>query len=247
MLSKMKFWMALVMPVMALLMGGCRDNSDEWKMATDLAFPPYGFYREGEMVGIDIDIVREIEQRYHKKIIIEDMSFDEVIPSVEAGKVDFAVAGITVTPERREMVNFTRPYARAVQVIIVREGSPIDCAEKLIGMSVGVQRGTTGDVFVSRNIGKPERFAGAPEAIQALLAQKVDAVVLDNAPAKMLTEEKANLRILPEPLTMEEYAFAVNKDRPDLLEFFNRALNALAADGTLSKIENKYMKEQAGK
>lgn len=231
-------WLLLAMVFVAGL-SGCKEQEDktpELVMATDATFPPYEYFRGEEIVGIDVEIVQELARRNGMRPRVENMKFESVIAAVQGGKVDLAAAGITVSPDREKQVNFTRAYARAKQVIIVPPGSPVTSAEQMKGLRIGVQHGTTGDQYVTKNIGEPERFANGALAVAALVAGKVDVVVMDGEPAERHVARNAGLSILPQPLTAEEYAIAVSKSRPELLEMLNRTLAEMEADGTLERI-----------
>ena len=142
----------------------------------------------------------------------------------ESGKADIAASGITVTEERKKQVNFTIPYVVAEQLIIVSKKSFVRELDDLKKARIGVQHGTTGDLYTSRNIKEPERFANAPVAVAALLAGKIDAVVVDAEPAQVFVSQRQELILLPKPLTYEEYAFAISKKNPGLLKQFNEEL-----------------------
>ena len=174
------------------------EGKEVIKMGTNAEFPPYE-YKEGDaIVGIDAEIAAAIADVLGKKLVIEDMLFDATIPALVAGKIDFIMAGLTVTDERKQSVNFTDPYATGVQVVIVKEGSEITSAEDLFApkadgslWKVGVQQGTTGDLYTTwdlEDIDNPtaqiERYNKGADAVQALVAGKVDCVVIDNEPAK---------------------------------------------------------------
>lgn len=243
----------MLLALMGLLVAACGEQETKQRliMVTEATFPPYEFYRGSEIVGIDADIVREVARRNNLQPVIEDMSFDSVITAVQSGKADVAASGITVTEDRKKQIDFTRSYATAQQVIIVPKDSRISGVEGLQGIRLGVQHGTTGDLYVTEHIGQPERFSNGALAVAALAAGKLDAVVLDSAPAKEHVSGNPNLRILPEALTTEEYAMAISKSRPELLAMFNRTLEAMAADGTLARITETYLnaapeKETAG-
>lgn len=169
-------------------------------MGTNAEFPPYEF-KEGEaIVGIDAEIAAAIADILGKKLVIEDMLFDATIPALVAGKIDFIMAGLTVTEERKQSVNFTDSYATGVQVVIVKEGSEITTADDLFApkadgslWKIGVQQGTTGDLYTTWDLEEPEegeptaqieRYNKGADAVQALVAGKVDCVVIDNEPAK---------------------------------------------------------------
>ncbi|MBQ4595265.1 MAG: ABC transporter substrate-binding protein/permease [Akkermansia sp.] len=236
-------WGIILLVLLPLLfcLSGCKEEREpELVMATDATFPPYEYFKGEEIVGVDVDVVAELARRNGMGARVENMKFESVIAAVQAGKVDIAAAGITVSADREKQVNFTRPYARAQQVIIVPADSSITEAALLPGMRIGVQSGTTGDLYVAENMGEPERFANGALAVAALVAGKVDAVVLDNLPAEKHVARNAALRILPTPLTEEEYAIAVNKNRPELLAMLNKTLEEMEQDGTLARIARMH-------
>ena len=173
-------------------------------------------------------------------VTIEDMTFNSVIAAVQTGKADIAASGITVTEERKKNVNFTIPYVTAKQVILVPVDSPIQSAADLKGKRIGVQQSTTGDIYVTENIGDPERFENSAILVATLVAGKLDAGVLDGDPAKEYVKTNPQLHILKEALTFEDYAFAISKKNPKLLAEFNKAMEEMFADGTIAKIFAKY-------
>ena len=219
-------------------------------MATNAAFPPYEYIEGGEIVGIDAEIAAAIAEKLGLELEIVDMEFDSIIESVKSGKADIGLAGMTVTDERKEDVNFTASYATGVQVIIVNEGSAITSVDDLFadGAStlIGVQRNTTGDLYTTwdledAGLATIERYSKGADAVQALKTGKVDCVVIDNEPAKAFVAEHEGLVILKTEYIQEEYAAAMSKDNAALFEAVNVALQALIADGTVQAIIDKYI------
>ena len=211
-------------------------------MGTNATFPPYEYYEGDEIVGIDVEIAQAIGEKLGMEVTVEDMEFDALIPALASNKVDIVAAGMTVTPERQESVNCTDTYATAAQVIIVKQGSDIASSEDLNGKILGVQMGTTGDSLASEIEGaQVERFNKYFEAIQSVLQGKIDAVIIDSAPAKAFAEKDENLVILDEALSSEDYAMAINKDNTELLDKVNAAIAELDEEGTLDEIVNKYI------
>ncbi|MCD8216337.1 MAG: basic amino acid ABC transporter substrate-binding protein [Clostridiales bacterium] len=213
---------------------------------TNAAFEPYEYMEGDVVVGIDAEIADAIAEKLGLTAQVENMDFDAVIPSVTTGKVDIGLAGMTVNEERLNNVNFSDPYVEAGQAIIVPEGSDITSAADLEGKIVGVQRGTTGDEYVSaeeNGIGAAsvERFSNGPDAAQSLLTGKIDAIVLDNEPSKKIVANSTGLVILDELLTSEEYAIAVAKENTALLDAINEALDELEESGELQEILDKYL------
>ncbi len=247
----MKYFYLLFVLLVSLFTGGCGDaEMPKLIMVTNATFPPYEYIKNGQIDGIDPFIVRTIADRLGYELEIQDMSFDAVIAAVQSGKADIAASGITVTAERKKQVHFTLPYVVANQVIIVPETSDIKSARDLRTKKIGVQHGTTGDLYVTQNIKQPERYSHGPLAIAALLAGKIDAVVVDSEPAEVYISQRQNLKILPEPLTGEEYAFAISKENPELLKNFNFELKKMRDSGELAEIIERFKKvhtEEAGK
>lgn len=174
------------------------EGKEVIKMGTNAAFPPYEYVENEKIIGIDAEVAAAIADKLGKKLVIEDMEFDAIIAAIEAGKVDFGMAGMTVTEDRKEQVNFSASYATGVQVVIVAEGSELTTADGLFALKadgskwkVGVQTGTTGDLYSTwdlEDIDEPtavvERYNKGADAVQALITGKVDCVIIDNEPAK---------------------------------------------------------------
>jgi len=211
-------------------------------MATNAEFPPYEFHEGGEIVGIDVEIAGAIAEELGMTLKIEDMAFDSIILAVNSGKADIGAAGMTVTEDRLENVNFSDTYATATQVVILQEGSEIASIDDLTGKKVGVQLGTTGDIYAEDiEDATIERYNKGFEAVQALTQGKIDAVIIDNEPAKVFVSENEGLVILDEAFTVEEYAIAIAKENTELLEQVNAALAALKESGKLDEIVAKYI------
>ena len=200
-------------------------------------------YREGdEIVGIDAEVAALIADKLGMELEIEDMAFDSVLAAVQSGKADIAMAGITVTEDRKMTVDFTDTYTKATQMIIVTEDSEIAGPNDLEGKTIGVQLGTTGDIYVDDVADATvERYNKGFEAVQALIQGKVDAVVIDGEPAKVFVEQNEGIKLLDEAFTEEEYAIAIAKDNTELLEKVNTALNELKDSGEFQKVVDKYI------
>ena len=216
-------------------------------MATNAEFPPYEFHDGDKIVGIDAEIAQAIADELGMELEIEDIAFDSIIPEIVSGKADLALAGMTVTEDRKASVDFSDTYATASQMIIVKEDSEIAGPDDLKGVTVGVQLGTTGDIYVSdleADGTTVERYNKGFEAVQALSQGKIDAVVIDGEPAKTFVSETEGLKILDEAFTVEEYAIAVKKGNTELLDKVNGALETLKDNGTLDEIVAKYIKAE---
>ena len=219
-------------------------------MATNAAFPPYEMISDnGGFEGIDVEIATAIAQKLGLELVVDDMEFSSVITSVQGGKSDIAMAGLTVTEERKQNVDFTESYATGVQVIIVPEGSDIKTVDDLANdKMIGVQDGTTGYIYCSdtvENGGYGEdhvtSYPNGAMAIEALKGGKVDAVVIDNEPAKAFVAANEGLKILDTEYIVENYAIGISKENPALRDAVDAALKELIADGTVKTIVDKYI------
>ena len=213
-------------------------------MATNAAFPPYEMTTDaGEFEGIDIETAQAIADKLGLELQIDDMDFDAALLSVQQGKADIAMAGITVTDERKAVMAFSDSYATGIQSIIVPEGSDIASPDDLAGKKIGTQRGTTGYIYCTDDFGEDSVVAydNGLTAVQALNNGQVDAVVIDNAPAKEYVAANPGLKVLETSYAEEDYAIGMNKDNTALVEAVNAALEELKADGTLQSIVDKYI------
>ena len=223
------------------------DSADKGTlhMATNAFFEPYEYYDGDKIVGIVVEIAEAICDKLGYTLKVDDMDFDSIITAVQSGKADFGMAGMTVTEERKQAIDFTDTYTNAVQVIIVKEGSDaVKNADDLAGAVVGVQMGTTGDIYVSDLEAEGttvERYNKGADAVLALSQGKVDAVVIDNEPAKAFVAQNEGLTILNDPFENEEYAICIAKGS-ELTAKFNEALKALKEEGKVDEIVKKYIK-----
>ena len=214
------------------------------RMGTNATFPPYEYVDENnEVAGIDADIAAAIAEKLGMELEITDMAFDSLIPALQSDTIDIVLAGMTVDPERAEQVNFTDSYATGVQVIVVPEGSDIASPDDLEGKNIGVQTGTTGDLYCTDDYGQEvvKQFDNGPLAVAALVNGQVDCVVIDNEPAKNYVAANQGLKILDTAYANEEYAAAIAKDNTELFEQVNAAIQELKEDGTIDSIIEKYI------
>ncbi len=212
-------------------------------MATNAYFPPYEYYEGTEIVGIDAEIADAIGEKLGLEVEIQDMEFDSIITAVSTGKADIGLAGMTVTPERQQNINFSDTYATGIQSVIVKEDSDIQSIDDLQGKKIGVQLSTTGDIIASEDFGEEnvEKFNKGNDAVLALTQDRVDAVIIDNQPALSFVESNEGLKILDTQYAEEEYAACISKDNEELLEAVNDALAELKEDGTIQSILDKYI------
>lgn len=225
---------------------GREDRSKILIMATEATFPPYEFRSNGQIVGIDIDIAREVAAKLHKKLEVADGKIDFIIGSVVQKKADFAAAGLTITPERQGKLLFTIPYDTAAQMVLVSVDSPIKSVADLKGVRIACQTGTTAYDYVHNHIITDIKspllfvFDNYGLAVESLKKHKVDAVILDEEPARQILVRNSNfVRLLPEPLTKEEYAIAVHPDNQELCNTFNDVISELISSGKMKEIKRK--------
>lgn len=213
-------------------------------MATNAAFPPYEMVSDGGgYEGIDVEIATAIAQELGLELVVDDMDFSSVITAVQSGKADICMAGLTVTEERKESVDFSETYAQGVQVIVVPEDSDIESVDDLQGKMIGTQEATTGNIYCSDDYGEENviAYTNGAMAIEALKSGKVDCVVIDEQPAKKYVEANEGLKILETEYVTEDYAIAISKDNPELRDAINEALVDLIEDGTVAEIVAKYI------
>ena len=212
-------------------------------MATNATFPPYEMTTDaGEFEGIDIEAAQAIADKLGLELQIDDMDFDAALLSVQQGKADIVMAGVTVTDERKAVMDFSDSYATGIQSVIVPEGSDIASPDDLAGKKIGTQRGTTGYIYCTDDFGEDAVVAydSGLTAVQALNNGQVDAVVIDNAPAKEYVAANPGLKVLETSYAEEDYAIGMAKSS-SLEDAVNAALEELKADGTLQSIVDKYI------
>lgn len=226
-----------------------QTNSNEGKvivMGTNAEFPPFE-YREGdEVLGFDVEIAKKVAEKLGAELQIEDMLFEGLIPALEAGKIDFIAAGMSVTEERKQNVDFSNGYYEASQVIIVtKDNEDIKGPEELKNKKIGVQLGTTGDNEAQSIEGaEVVKFNAGFAAIMDLQNGKVDAVVLDSEPAKNFAAQNDQIKILDVELTQEEYAIATKKGNTELISAVNSVLEEMKSNGEYDELVKKYFGEQ---
>ena len=253
----MKKIIALVLALIMIcatfcVLSACNKKEEETPreklvMATNAYFPPYEFYEGDKIVGVDAEIAAAIAEYLNMDLEIKDMEFDSIITAVKEGSVDFGMAGMTVTEDRKLEVNFSASYATGVQVVIVKEGSSITTVDDLFAdgatYKAGVQQGTTGDTYATWDLGDERvvRYSNGSNAVMALNGGSVDCVIIDNEPAKALVAANSGLKILETAYANEAYAICVKKENTDLLNKINEAIYALTENGTIPAILDKYI------
>ena len=215
-------------------------------MATNAFFKPYEYYEGDKIVGIDAEIADAIAAKLGLELVISNMEFNSIITAVTTGAADFGLAGMTVNEDRLLEVDFSTSYAKGVQVIIVKEGSEITSYDVLAAegatYKIGVQLGTTGDIYASGEFGeRVTPYNNVNEAVLALQAGDIDCVIIDNEPAKACVAANEGLTILESTYADEDYAACFAKDNDALLDAVNAAIEELIMDGTIDAIIEKYI------
>ena len=216
-------------------------------MATNAFFPPYEYYEGEKIVGIDAEIAEAIAEKLGLELVITNMEFSSIITAVTTGAADFGLAGMTVTEKRLEEVDFSISYANGVQAIVVKEGSPITSVDDLYAegaaYKVGVQLGTTGDIYACDDFGTElvTQYDNGNQAILALQSGDVDCVIIDNEPAKAFVKANAGLKVLDTSYADEDYAACFAQENDALREAVDAAIEELILDGTIDGIIAKYI------
>jgi polar amino acid transport system substrate-binding protein len=244
----MKKIFAVLLAALVLALGAVGLAEDTTLVVgTNAEFAPFEFIGDdGQVTGIDIDLINAIGEKIGMTIQIENMSFDALIPALASGKIEATISGMTITEERKQSVLFSDPYYQASQKIIVKEGSAIAGEADLAGKKIGVQLGTTGDLYVTEKFtdATVDRYDKGIDAVQDLVNGRLDAVVIDEEPANVFVSQAQGLVILEDRLSDEAYGIALPLGQDELLAKINQALSELKADGTLDAIYEKYKTEE---
>ena len=232
-----RIYVLLFICCLFILTGCGKRNSNELIMVTEAGFAPYEYYENSEVVGVDVDIAREIAKEMGKTLVIKDIAFDSIINEVKTGKADFGAAGISYSEERAKNVDFSINYAVSKQVVIVKNDSSITDINSIGNKKIAVQLGSVADTFVTdeydeATIVRQKKYLAA---IEDLKAGKVDCVVMDELPAKEIVNSNTGIKILNGALTNDSYGMVVKKGNKELLEVINKVLNRLSSDGSIDR------------
>lgn len=222
-----------------------QEENGKLIMVTEAGFAPYEFYEGEEIVGVDIEIAKKIAEKTGKELEIKDTDFDSIINEVKTGKADFAAAGLSITEERLEEVDFSVEYAVSKQVIVVKNESEAQSIEDFNGKKVAVQLGTIADLVLSDENPEVELVQHKKYllAVEDLKADKVDAIVLDSLPAEEIVKKNPELKILEKELLTDKYGIAVKKGNVELLEDINEVLQELMDNKKIEEYTVKYLGE----
>lgn len=232
----------LLFLVMVLLLTGCGKNDNDLVMVTEAGFPPYEFYENGKVVGVDIEIANEIAKELNKNLVIKDIAFDSIINELKSGKADFAAAGMSITEDRLKEVDFTIEYIVSEQVVVVRNDSQINNIDDIKDKTISVQLGTVADQYVTKNykeakINRLKKFLVAAEDVKN---NKSDCIVMDKLPALELVKKNPELKILDGTLFEDKYGMAVKKGNKELLDQINKVLERLISEGKIEEYTVKF-------
>lgn len=236
----MKKFMLLFMSI--LLLTGCKRDDNKLILATEAGFAPYEYYQDGEIVGVDIDIAREIAASLGKELVIKDVSFDFIINEIKSGKSDIGAAGMSITKERLEEVDFSVEYAVSNQVVIVPMDSRITSIDQISNQRIAVQLGTVADSYVNKNykdatVIRQKKYLSM---VEDLKAGKVDLIIMDLLPASEIVKSNEGLKILDEYLFTDKYGMAIKKGNKELLDKVNDVLTRLMSEGKIEEYTIKH-------
>ena len=233
----MKKFMLLVMSI--LLLTGCKRDDNKLILATEAGFAPYEYYQDGEIVGVDIDIAREIAASLGKELVIKDVSFDFIINEIKSGKSDIGAAGMSITKERLEEVDFSVEYAVSNQVVIVPMDSKITSIDQISNQRIAVQLGTVADSYVNKDatVIRQKKYLSM---VEDLKAGKVDLIIMDLLPASEIVKSNDGLKILDEYLFTDKYGMAIKKGNKELLDKVNDVLTRLMSEGKIEEYTIKH-------
>ncbi len=236
----------IVLLCMFMLVAGCGKKDDsKLIMVTEAGFAPYEYYSNGEIVGVDVDIAKEIAASMGKKLVIKDIAFDSIINEVKTGKADFGAAGISYNEERAKNVDFTINYSTSKQVVIVKNDSGITNIGDINGKKIAVQLGSIADTYVSStykdaSVVRQKKYLAA---IEDLNTGKVDCVVMDLLPAEQILKTNSGLKILDGALVEDSYGMIVKKGNKELLDNINKVLEKLKNEGKIDEYIIKHTEE----
>lgn len=239
-----KILLIIVGIVLVSSMTGCSRKDDELILATEAGFAPYEYYKNGEIVGVDIDIAKEIAKKLNKKLVIKDVAFDFLINEVKSGKADFAAAGISINEERQKEVDFTKEYTVSNQVVVIRKDSLLTNFAELKTKKIAAQLGTVADLYVSENYKKATLVTHKKylSAVEDVKSKKVDCLIMDELPAKEIVKTNQELKIMDGILFQDKYGMIVKKENEELKNQINEVLEELSANGTIEELILKHSK-----
>ncbi|HHT97970.1 MAG TPA: amino acid ABC transporter substrate-binding protein [Clostridiales bacterium] len=223
----------------SLLLSGCKKKEDnKLFMGTEAGFAPYEYMKGNEIVGIDVDISKEIAKALGKELVIKNMDFEGALAAVSKGKVDFVAAAVSIEEDRLKTMDFSIEYVDSTEVVVVNKDNPtVASVDDLDGKRIGVQMGNIADIWVEENIEYSElkQYTKFVQAAEDLKNQKIDCIVMDQYPAEELVASNSSLEILDGVLFEDKYAIAVKKGNKELLDKINSVIQSLIDEGKIEE------------
>ena len=234
----------ILLSICLIALCGCKKNKNEIVMVTEAGFAPYEYYDNNKIVGVDVEIAKEIASALGKKLVIKDVYFDAIINEIKSRKADFALAGMSVNEERKKQVDFSNTYIISKQIVIVRNDSDIKNISQINNKKIAVQLGTIADSYVTDNnitkdIVRQKKYLSMAEDLKA---GKVDLIIMDELPGKKIVENNENLIILDGFVFEDNYAIAVKKANTQLLNKINEVIDNLKNSGKIDEYILEYSK-----
>lgn len=238
----MKRILLVILPF--LLLTGCKKDENTLVLVTEAGFAPYEYYENGEIVGVDIEIAKEIANALGKKLEVKDIAFDSIVNELKSGKADFAAAGMSITPERLKEVDFSVEYTTSRQVVIVKNNSSITTINDIYNEKVAVQLGSVADLYFSEkypntNLVRQKKYLSMTEDLKA---NKIDLIVMDELPAKQIVANNTDLKILNGYVFEDSYGIAVQKGNTELVNKINEVLKRLMSENKIEEYIIKHSK-----
>lgn len=237
--------------------GGKEEGAKSEKLivGTEAGFAPYEYMKGNEVVGIDMDIAKAIADEMGKELEIKNMDFDGALAAVQSGKVDFVAAGVSISPEREEAMDFSNEYVNSTEVIVVNKENPAvtPAGEELAGSDldgkvVAVQQGNIADIWVSNkdncNPKEVKRYTKFAQAAEDLKNGKIDCIVMDQYPAEELVAANDTLTTLDGTLFEDKYAIAVKKGNKELLDEINKVIDKLVEEGKIEEFTANHVQSE---
>ena len=233
-----------LMLIMLLILTGCGKNENELVMVTEAGFAPFEYYENGEIVGVDIEIAKEIASELGKELVIKDVAFDSIINEVKTGKADLGAAGISYSEERSKQVDFSNDYFTSNLVTIIRKSDNESFFNNLNNKIIAVQLGSTADTYVTKNYNDKNiiRQKKYLTTVEDLKNKKADCIIMDELPAKAIVNNNSELKIIDRVLSSENYGMIVKKGNEELLKVVNKVINRLITEGKIDNYIIEYTK-----
>ena len=216
----------------------------ELVVASNAEYPPFEMLDGDKFVGIDMEVAQAIADKLGVKLKIDNMSFDAVLAAIPTDKCDLGMSSLSITDERKKVMDFSDPYMETSIKMIVAKDSTIATLDDLKGKKIGVQLGTLADTTVASFVEGAEvsRMNKDSDAVMELINGRVDAVMTDSAPAQALVDKNSDkVKLVEEPLSSDKLAIATKKGNTELITFVKGVLKDMQADGSFQKIVDKYI------